>query len=430
MTDELTVVLADRCAATLTQGAAGALTLTYLEEWQTRADAFPVSLSMPTGVRTHSGTTVRAFCQGLLPDSDRVLERWARDFQVSAGNPFALLRHVGEDCAGAVQFVRPERVDGMLAREGAIAPLTGEQIATRLQTLRGDPSAWHLAGTGQFSLAGAQAKTALYWDPATEQWGDPSGAVPTTHILKPAIVGFDDHDLNEHLCLAAARAVGVSAAKSRVLSFGAERAIVVDRYDRLPARGAAVTRVHQEDMCQALGVPPAVKYQSDGGPTPEQIVTLLRREVVPGPVAEREVDRFVDALALNWLIAGTDAHAKNYSLLIAPRQVRLAPLYDVASSLPYDDMYLPRLRLAMKIGSQYRVEAITGRHWAAFAVRNALDPDRTVARVDELARRLPAAFRSAARDPAVVALGSGLPERLAAKIEEHVKRCRAALALH
>jgi serine/threonine-protein kinase HipA len=115
-------------------------------------------------------------------------------------------------------------------------------------------------------------------------------------------------------------------------------------------------------------------------------------------------------------------------VLIAPGQVRLAPLYDVASSLPYDDMYLPRLRLAMKIGSQYQVEAITGRHWDAFAVRNGIDPDRTVTRVDELAQRLPAAFRAAARDASVVALGSGLPDRLAAKVEEHAKRCRAALA--
>jgi serine/threonine-protein kinase HipA len=100
---------------------------------------------------------------------------------------------------------------------------------------------------------------------------------------------------------------------------------------------------------------------------------LLRREIGPASVAELEVSRFVDAPALNWLIAGTDAHAKNYSLLLVPGQVRLAPLYDVASSLPYDEMYRPRLRLAMRIGSEYRVDAITGRHWAAFARLNGLD---------------------------------------------------------
>ncbi len=151
---------------------------------------------------------------------------------------------MGEDCAGAVQFVRPERVEAMLARSGAIAPLTEERVAERLRTLRRDPSAWHLAGTGQFSLAGAQAKTALHLDLSTGEWGDPSGAVPTTHILKPAIAGFDDHDLNEHLCLRAARIAGLRAATSRITSFGEERAIVVERYDRFPFGDGRVGRIH------------------------------------------------------------------------------------------------------------------------------------------------------------------------------------------
>jgi serine/threonine-protein kinase HipA len=425
--DTLTVLVNDRRVGVLEQGPAALLTLTYSADWLTRVDAIPVSLSMPLQAESHSGAPVRYFCQGLLPDSERVLERWAREFQVSAGNPFALLKHVGEDCAGAVQFARPDRVGPLLEHEGGVGPLSDEQISERLRTLRGDPSAWHLAGTGQFSLAGAQAKTALYWDRALGRWGDPFGAVPTTHILKPAIAGLDDHDLNEHLCLAAAHLIGLRAAASRVLSFAAERAIVVDRYDRLPARGEAVTRVHQEDICQAMGVDPARKYQSDGGPTPEQIIKLLRNVISPPAVADLEVDRFVDALAFNWLIAGTDAHAKNYSLLLLAKQIRLAPLYDVASSLPYDDMYRPRLRLAMKIGSEYRVEAITGRHWHDFAVRNGLDPDPLLARIDELAERLPDAFRTAAHEPSVAEIGSGLPDRLTTKIGEHAQRCRAAL---
>jgi len=427
MSRELTVLLGGRVAGRLTQGEGGALSYAYDGAYLEAPGALPISLSLPLTDRAHTHRAVRAFCQGLLPDNEGVLERWGRDFQVSPGNPFALLAHVGEDCAGAVQFVRPERVEAILARAGAVASLTEERVAERLRTLRRDPSAWHLAGTGQFSLAGAQAKTALHLDTATGTWGDPSGAVPTTHILKPAIAGFDDHDLNEHLCLRAARIAGLRAATSRVTAFGGERAIVVERYDRYPLGGGQVGRIHQEDMCQALGLPPTSKYQSEGGPTPEQIVELLRRAVGP-PVAAVEVDRFVDALALNWLIAGTDAHAKNYSVLLVRGQTRLAPLYDVASSLPYEDMYLPRLRLAMKVGSEYRVAAITGRHWRAFAEQNGLDPDRTVERIDELAARLPAAFRAAAGADAVVALGSTLPGRLAAAVEEHVGACRRRLA--
>jgi serine/threonine-protein kinase HipA len=427
MTKELAVLMAGDRMGVLSQGDGGALDLAYEDSYRQRPLSMPVSLSMPLSWPSQPPAVVRAFCQGLLPDNENVLERWARDFQVSAGNPFALLTHVGEDCAGAVQFVRPERVDAILANVGSVVPLTDEQIAARLRTLRRDPSAWHMASAGQFSLAGAQAKTALHFDPSVGQWGDPSGAVPTTHIIKPAIAGFDDHDLNEHLCLTAARIAGLRAATSQVLTFDAERSIVVDRYDRLTRQDGSVARIHQEDMCQALGVPPSAKYQSDGGPTPEQIIELLRRVVEPPGVADLEVDRFVDALALNWLIGGTDAHAKNYSVLLTPGQVRLAPLYDVASSLPYDDMYLPRLRLAMRIGSEYRVTAINRRHWDAFADQNGLDADRTKQRIDDLARRLPAAFGEAAATGPVRAIGSELPARLVGTIEEHVKRCRVAL---
>jgi serine/threonine-protein kinase HipA len=306
--------------------------------------------------------------------------------------------------------------------ETPVSPLT------RHLTSCSNPSAWHLPGGGQFSLAGAQAKTALHRDAIAERWGDPSGVVPTTHILKPAIAGFDDHDLNEHLCLRAARLAGLRTASSGIRSFGGERAIVIERYDRRSGPRGTVLRVHQEDVCQSLGVPPTAKYQNEGGPSPEQIVALIRRTVGPPAVAETEIDRFVDALALNWLIAGTDAHAKNYSLLVTARQVRLAPLYDIASILPYDDVHVPKLRLAMRIGTEYRLTGITGRHWADFAERNQLDPERVIARVDELAAVLPSAFRKAVADDDVAALGSSLPGRLADRIEEHVDRCRSALA--
>jgi serine/threonine-protein kinase HipA len=162
-----------------------------------------------------------------------------------------------------------------------------------------------------------------------------------------------------------------------------------------------MARVHQEDMCQALALPPTAKYQNDGGPSPEQIIDLLRSTIRPATVAETTVHRFIDALAFNWIIAGTDAHAKNYSVLLAADQVRLAPLYDIASALPYDDMYTPKLRMAMRVGGEYRVERIGGRHWRRFAAQNALDLDATIARIDDLAARTPVSLAAVAKDPAV-----------------------------
>ncbi|MFI6077683.1 type II toxin-antitoxin system HipA family toxin [Actinoplanes sp. NPDC051343] len=425
----LAVLMAGQRVGVISQGADGRFSLEYEEQWRIAKDATPLSLSMPLARRAHSDAVVRPFLWGLLPDNERVLERWARTYQVSAGNPFALLQHVGEDCAGAAQFVTPERVTAVLAGDGGVNWLGEGEVADRLRTLRADPTSWHVHNSGQFSLAGAQAKTALYLDAGTDRWGEPWGAAPTTHILKPAVAGLDEHDLTEHLCLEAANRAGLPAALSSVVTFGHERAIAVERYDRLSqSPEEPVRRIHQEDICQALGMPPTAKYQNEGGPSPEQIIDLLRREIHPVRIAEAHVSRFVDALAFNWIIAGTDAHAKNYSLLLAGRQVRLAPLYDVASALPYDDMYLPRLRMAMRVGGEDRVEGISGRHWRRFAEANRLDSDETLARVHALAVRTPECFADAARDDEVKVLGSTLPARLAERVATRAIWCQNALA--
>ncbi len=283
---------------------------------------------------------------------------------------------MGADCPGAVRFSKPEDIEHALARTGDVSWLTEEQVAERLRELRQDSTAWlGESFTGQFSLAGAQAKTALLQRDGN--WGVPSGAAATTHILKPAVRGFDDHDLNEHLCLDAARRAGLTAARTQVASFAEQTAVVVTRYDRHLA-AEDITRVHQEDLCQALAVPPARKYQNEGGPGVKEIAALLRRVMAPR-VAQAAVWAFADALAWNWLIAGTDAHAKNYSLLLAANQVRLAPLYDIASALPYG-MHERKLRMAMKIGGDYRLLPYDNR-WPTAARDLGLDAGALVDRV-------------------------------------------------
>lgn len=262
-TRSLAVLLYGRRVGTVTQDETGRLGFAYEDAWRRDPASTPLSLSMPLAVPVHPHDVVDPFLWGLLPDNDKVLARWGRDNQVSAGNAFALLSYVGEDCAGAVQFVRPERVEEA-ATGGDVEWLNVEEVASRIRLLRRDPTAWQTGpAEGQFSLAGAQAKMALLWDGS--QWGRPSGRIPTTHIVKPAIEGFDDHDLNEHLCLRAARLAGLRSATSEIVAFGDERAIVVERYDRV-WRDDEIVRVHQEDLCQALGVHPTQKYQNEGGP--------------------------------------------------------------------------------------------------------------------------------------------------------------------
>ena len=422
MSDTIVVLLNDFVAGAVTRLSGGRLRFDYDEEYRSTLDVTPLSVSMPISVASHSNAVVSPWLWGLLPDNARVLERWSREFHVTA-QPFSLLSTpIGRDCAGAVRFVPVEEALQTLAAEGSVTWLSEAQIAQRLRDLREDNTAWLGRNfTGQFSLAGAQAKTALLYRDG--RWGVPSGAQPTTHILKPAVVGLDDHDLNEHLCLDAARRAGLIAARTRVEHFGGESAIVVDRYDRRLEEGKLL-RIHQEDICQALGVHPDRKYQNEGGPGPREVADLLRG-VMPPREAEDSVCRFFDALVWNWLIAGTDAHAKNYSLLLLGAEAQLAPLYDIASALPYG-RHERELRFAMKIGGDYRVH-LERNTWSKAAQELGLDVDRVTERVVELAQRASDAFADAAKSAQVKALGRPLPDRLPDLVADRVKRCLAVV---
>jgi serine/threonine-protein kinase HipA len=379
---------------------------------------------MPLAASEHGHAAVEAFVWGLLPDNSHILDRWGRRFRVSARNAFALIAHVGEECAGAVQFVRPERVKLLGKGPKAVRWLDTAGVGERLRALRADQSAWRRPGdTGQFSLAGAQPKTALYFERG--RWGVPSGRTPTTHILKPPTGELDGHVENEHFCLALARELGLPAAASTVTRFGDEIAIVVERYDRLRTRGG-VLRVHQEDVCQALGVMPTKKYESEGGPGVRDIAELLRAH---SSARAEDLDRFVDAIALNWLIGGPDAHAKNYSILIgAGGQTRLAPLYDLASALPYPKLDLHKTTLAMKLGGEYRLRAIGPRQWHKLASELRLDPTRTRDRVRELATRIPDGAATVRRQAVESGLRHPVVEQLPVLLAKRAAQCVEMLA--
>ena len=387
MTSELIAFAENSVIGRVLRGRAGKLSFRYGEDWRNLASAYPLSLSMPLAMPEYGHERINSFLWGLLPENETVLDKWARKFQTSAGDAFGLLAGVGEDCAGAAQFLRPERLEELTGhpRRSQVEWLTKEDVGERLRRLRQDHSAWRSASdTGQFSLAGAQPKTALLFE--GERWGIPSGRIPTTHILKPPTGEWDGHAENEHMCLQLAYRLGLLVTRSSVQRFAGEVAIVIERYDRLKLAKETV-RVHQEDMCQALGLPPTRKYESDGGPGIPQIVTLLRDSSTR---PQDDVSAFLDAIALNWLIAGTDAHAKNYSLLIGTAgEVRLAPLYDIASILPYDQVAPQKIRLAMKIGGNYRLRDIGIHQWTKLATALRVKEDRLVARLRHMASAMP-----------------------------------------
>jgi serine/threonine-protein kinase HipA len=406
---ELVVLDSSSVVGTLVR-TSGEIVFSYDSAWRRAPEATPLSVAMPLTAPEHPDAVVSAWLWGLLPDNERVLARWGRTFHTTTKHPMGLLAAVGRDLPGRFAIVPPEQVDDVVP--SGIEWLADTDVAALLREVRADQTAWLGArGTGgRWSLAGAQAKIALFRE--GQRWGRPYGRAATTHILKPAITGLDDHDLNEHLCLLAARGADVLAARSSIVTVAEERAICVERYDRLTAADGAMLRVHQEDLCQALGVHPDGKYESEGGPSVAAVGGLLSRHI-PGPAGRQSRMRFAEALALNWLLAGPDAHAKNYSLLLSGDQVRLAPLYDVASALPYPDFHGPKFRLAMKLGGTYLAGRVSRQSWSTVAAQLALDPDEVLARLLRLTAELPEALAAAVSDPAVQELGTPMPERLA-----------------
>lgn len=398
-----------------TQSSRGSLNFSYDTEYVVTGDPTPLSLSLPILSDRHRDKAVRAYLEGLLPDSEGARQRWAREYQVSPNNPFALLAHVGRDAAGAVQIL-PAEADptDAGARTGDMEWLSDNDFVDLVQGLAAHQSDWDPGRFGgRWSLAGAQPKIALFREPESGRFGIPRDSTPTTVIVKPAIARYAQHHINEALCQRAAREAGLLAAESEVLEAGDVEVLISTRYDRL-YDGTAWHRVHQEDMCQALSVHPSLKYQSDGGPAVGDIADLLGRL----PIEDREVnaERFFKELAYHVLIGGTDAHAKNYSLVLIGSRAQVSPLYDAASAAAYDQR--ERLQSSMKIGDHWTMLDVTNSDWRKIGRRLGIPGDQTVAWVDELRDQLPGAFeRATVSLPAAV---RSTAEHMTERIVDHI----------
>jgi serine/threonine-protein kinase HipA len=418
--EQLVVLLNGGIMGRVFRERAGRLRFRYDRDYLDSGARVPLSLSMPLLEESHGHEVIHAFLWGLLPDNALVLRRWAAKFQVSASSVFGLLSHVGEDCAGAVQFVAEDRIGD--ASRGARERLTEEDIEGLLKNLRRDPGLTRRPDDlGQFSLAGAQAKTALQFSDG--RWFMPRGREPTTHILKPPRPDLYGHAENEHFCLRLAKAAGLRVPETRIQRFGSEPAIVIERYDRQKGR-ARFVRIHQEDACQALGIHPATKYENEGGPGIVAIMDLLNQS----SRALEDRRRFLNAIAFNYLVLGTDAHAKNYSLLLgAGGEVRLAPFYDIASALPYG-LRRRSQRFSMRIDGHYRDDGIQPRHFERTARRAGYPPADWLAQIGEWSRTLPELARRILAELHKEGIDTPVLPKLVGALETRCDRLRKVFA--
>lgn len=417
---QLHVLMHGQEIAVLTSPRAGKLELTYSAE---AAEGMRgLSCCLPVVGGRYTGERVDNWIGGLLPDRSEVLNRWRSQYEVKRRDAYALLWHVGEDVAGAARFVRPGRMGADDADDSE--PLSESAIGARVSALNADATAWApSAGAGQFSLAGAQAKFALAR--TDHGWVEPTGARPTTHIFKPAIPRMLDQDLNEHLTMRLAAAVGLPTAPTELVRYAGQRVLVVTRFDRYRSDGGTWRRVHQEDAVQALGLSPALKYEQHRGPGVTRIVELLRHNITGGHVAA-DIGTFVDAIAFNWLVVGTDAHARNYALLHHGPATRLAPLYDLNSFLPFAGGR--PTTLAMRVGfSQWDPARVGARDWEELARDCRLDVDEVLARAERMADRVIECADRVLADDEATRWNSPLPSRLRDTLISHVQAAKRKL---
>lgn len=361
----------------------GRLNFWYTAEWIKQPNAVALSCSLPLQIEPFDDHKTRPFFAGLLPEG-QMRRLIALQFQVSGQNDFALLDHIGGECAGAVTFLEPGQPLPQPAEGGEVEWLSDDEIIAILDELPRRPM---LAGKDglRLSLAGTQDKLPVVVD--GDRIGLPRNGTPSSHILKSAIHAVEDSVTNEGFCLALADAMQLMPARSRIYSVRDRRFLLVERYDRIHDASGNLLRLHQEDFCQALGVVPEMKYQNEGGPDLAQCFELIRRVTRP---SAPHVLRLLDYVVFNALIGNHDAHAKNFSLLYVGKTPVLAPLYDTLSTAVYPSL---TPRMAMKLGSKYKFSEVEVRHWKQFATAAGLSVAQTRKRILELAKQLPLTAR-------------------------------------
>jgi serine/threonine-protein kinase HipA len=405
--DELAVWLDGDRVAVIDQDR-GRPRLTYTAEALNRYPlGTPVlSLALPLTDQRYPQGVVRPFLDGLLPEGN-ARRAIADDLDLKAGDTYGLIRALGRDCAGALVIQQDDEAAPSQPTTLTAEALTDEGVADLVANLQSAPLG--VSDRVRISLAGVQEKLLLTRMP-DGRWGRPVDGTPSTHILKPEIREYPNTVANEAFCMRVAKHLGLDVANVETTQVSRRHLIVVDRYDRAVAPDGSVERIHQEDFCQVTATPPQQKYEEDGGPALRRIAEILQTAAAPG-----SVDALLRTVTLNVIIGNGDAHAKNFSLLHGrDGGLRLAPLYDLMSTLYYGDD-----RLAMYIDDVRRTPKVTAGRIVNEAASWGMSRRRAADIVVDVLDRTPAAAE-AARDET-----EGLPPEITAIVNDQIARVQS-----
>ncbi|MFH1153125.1 MAG: type II toxin-antitoxin system HipA family toxin [Pseudomonadota bacterium] len=327
----------------------------YSKKWLTSPDAFQISISLPMQEEIFSNDKVKSFFSNLLPEST-VRELIAKRLKISSKNDFMLLKRIGGECAGAVTIL-PESEIPESPNQYRYRLLSDEQLAGLIKDI---PRLPLLAGQEgvRISLAGAQEKLALFYkDPS---FYIPENGAPSNFILKPSMAHYQYSIENECFCMMLAKAVDLNVPPVEIVQKDTQKVLLIKRYDRVMDNDV-LKRLHQEDFCQAMGLPHELKYQAEGGPGLGACFDLVRAYSA-NPI--KDFQQLLHWVFFNYLIGNMDGHAKNLSFIYQARQIRVAPFYDILCTDIYEGL---SQKLAMGIGGENRPEWIMERHWKGFA---------------------------------------------------------------
>lgn len=362
----------------LSQDEDGPQIFVYDPKWMASASAVPLSRQLPLRSEPFTGRPVRAYFSGILPEAE-TRSRIASILGVSAGNDLSLLERIGGECAGAVS-IHAEPPSSTPTGASGIQPLDVDSLAKIVEELPLRPLMAGMQGV-RLSLAGAQVKLPVFIT-GNGQMALPLGTTASTHILKPEPTRFPGLAANEAFCMALARQVGLDAAEAEFLVVGKTPCLVVRRYDRAVSASGEFVRIHQEDFCQALGIPPERKYQNEGGPSLRDCIGLLR-EWSTLPVLD--IRNFLDAVIYSTLTGNADAHGKNFSFLYGANSRRLSPLYDQVCTLAWPELSAD---LSMKVGSAWKLAEVSPEHFQQLAKETGLGWPLVRGRLTNLCERI------------------------------------------
>ncbi|QMW23223.1 type II toxin-antitoxin system HipA family toxin [Sandaracinobacteroides saxicola] len=418
MTRTLDIWWDGRLVGQLTQDKHGELGFAYARAWLDDEEAQPLSASLPKRAEPFTRRECRPYFSGLLPEESQ-RDAAAQALGVSRANDFALLDRLGGDVAGALQLLPPGEVPATLAPDQRPTPLDDAGLIRVLDALPVRPL---LAGEEglRLSLAGAQSKVPVVLVDGVVAL--PAPGQPTTHILKPPISRFAATTENEAFVMRLAAAIGFDVAPVEVRIVQDRTFLLVQRYDRATGDDGFVRRIHQEDFCQALGVPPETKYASEGGPTFKDCFALLRR-VVARPAVD--VLKLLDAVIFNVIAGNADAHGKNFSILYGAEGPRLAPLYDLLATVAYPDL---SPKFAMKIGRRATLAELDADGWAAFAADAGVGLPLVRRRIAEISKAVLEKATAVGAELSRPGLDRTAIARFAEMIRERGERCALTVA--